>query len=979
MSRPIRILADRSKESSGAGELANLLPHSEFQCTDNRERVKKSVLSKYDVLAICGQSLKRFTRAELTSIQEFVETGGGLILAAEAPRFELDANQPVEKMAQNAVAGLFGAAFLSGDCKGAKADEGLNIRLPHDDLETHKHPSLGDAAPGLVTGGGGPIEPPQGAAILASHKGAGQPVAAAFDCGAGRVVMVGCSKFADERPATCRAIAQWLAGKRRRLEGLDKPVPDYIGPRGSIKRGDRFHVSYDQPCADLIDDVMSLLERLDAALKARFGDAWKPKTCFHLADTLAGAERWRHWASDTICAQAPEASRVCELLSPPFGTGDRWWQVCHAIPGVFTNASWRIHVMLEMLEELGYAEEAARCRERADRWIAEMDGRAATFDLARAYHWTDEPYPRGLALLREFEDAQGREPIRKLPTVVPEKDPNKHLPGNYAWPSDRAIYYLSLAAEKDLFPWFAERGMTVHPFPIVKPEARNVKSRMVARLNEALRDDSEALSSRMDAAMDLAGMAKHTQLKQDDWGTLCAALKLGKSGDARAARKLKKLFERAEPPIRAIAGVALADLGDASVGEELVSLARQFEPRFQLAAHYSLAKAGSGQADELALGNLTDAQGNLVGEVEVKYDGYIAMHCKVEGYKVNNIFSRPNLHGFTADGAFSVHEVHWAHTSPVWRRRGLSRCLMEKTVNHPAAMKCSCSELGTGTRNLAHPLYRSYGFIDVSVSEQCTCELPGRASGRLPAGVTFREYAEGDGAKSAALYREAHGAALNFDGLPHYELGPTTIAYLAEQDGKLVGAVAAYYASGDEAGFRVLVVREGDDRDKIADALLGCLHSALLEAGAKRVQHYHPPEHDYLRAALNRAGYVIKPTGGVWMMQVRHLAQFLNEIAPVIGKRLAKSDFKQWQGTIDLLGSRLQARIAVSKGKIKAQKPGAKPADIVLTCDDDTVTRIALGRETPFEAYLQIRLTIEPRVSEEITRLLEVVFPKVLV
>ena len=85
MSGIIRIIADRSRDSTGAMQFANLLPYAEFQSTGNRRPLRRSVLSKYDVLAICGQSLKKYTRLQLAMIREFVEAGGGLVLAASAP------------------------------------------------------------------------------------------------------------------------------------------------------------------------------------------------------------------------------------------------------------------------------------------------------------------------------------------------------------------------------------------------------------------------------------------------------------------------------------------------------------------------------------------------------------------------------------------------------------------------------------------------------------------------------------------------------------------------------------------------------------------------------------------------------------------------------------------------------------------------------------------------------------------------------
>ena len=100
MSGAIRILADRSKDSTGAAQFTNLLPYAEFQSTDNRWPLRRSLLRRYDVLAICGQSLKKYTRAQIAMIREFVEGGGGLALAASAPSFELEGIRSVEKMAQ---------------------------------------------------------------------------------------------------------------------------------------------------------------------------------------------------------------------------------------------------------------------------------------------------------------------------------------------------------------------------------------------------------------------------------------------------------------------------------------------------------------------------------------------------------------------------------------------------------------------------------------------------------------------------------------------------------------------------------------------------------------------------------------------------------------------------------------------------------------------------------------------------------------
>ena len=116
MSGQIRMLVDRSKDACIGDELVRMIPTAEFQTTDNRKRLNNEVLGPYDVLTICGQSLRRYTPAELGAVQQFVDAGGGLLLAADMGFFELEANAPADQLAQNQVAELFGARFLSADC-----------------------------------------------------------------------------------------------------------------------------------------------------------------------------------------------------------------------------------------------------------------------------------------------------------------------------------------------------------------------------------------------------------------------------------------------------------------------------------------------------------------------------------------------------------------------------------------------------------------------------------------------------------------------------------------------------------------------------------------------------------------------------------------------------------------------------------------------------------------------------------------------
>lgn len=1004
---PIRILADRSRDAREGMIFTDLKPSvaerpgERFACTDNRLPLTETLLAKYDVITICGSSLKSYSPDELSLVEGFVADGGGLLLAADAAAFEFEANQSVEAMAQNAVARLFGAEFLTADCEGAVAHGSLLLHRPFRLVSMRGHEAMGNHAIELIDADAahGPIRVPTGAAVLAEYKGGGEPVAAAWRAGKGRVVMCSSVGFAAERPFVCSALASWLAaGKRSGARGIEVPV--FVGRRGAVDRSGDVHLGVADACKERLDEARRLLDTLQAAAKERFGRAYQKPGYIEMNDSVTSSP-WQHWRTPDLGGQAPEASLARHIAVRLVQHGLKGVVTHGVLADVFSSATWETELVARLLEDTGYAAEAQRCGERADRWVAGMDRRQKTFDLAQAYLATDQQCPRGLVVLREFVTEFGDDIVRRLAEVVPDKDAHKHIPPTYAWGSDGGIYYLSVATGKDLFPWFSQRGYTVHPLPAVKPAAKNAKRRMLERLNEALRDEAEGLSARFAAANDLVSMGQEKdwlppgRKSADDLSKLCLGLKLSTEGDRRAGALLRGLFSGSKPaPVRAMAGVALADLGDASVADDLIALAREFEPRLQLLAGYALEKAGSERAAELSLLRITGPDGKRVGKLDVAFDGYIAMHGEVEGYRVNNNYSFPELRRFTGQASISCHDVHWVHTSTHWRRRGLSRLAFETAMNHPAAMKCSTSTLGTGTRNVAHRLYREFGFTDMTVQEQWRVDLPGAGRTDVPTGVSFRAVTDDDTPRVHAFAAQALA-----DALPPPEqsmigsLPPHGLGFIAERDGAVVGFAAATYGGGDEAYLETVVTpapptqnanagaakaKDKPQHVEIATCLLSLLQRAAYDAGAKRMVWRHGGENVIARQAAQRLGYSSERTQDVWMMQIRHLVQCLGEIAPAFEHRLAGSKFQGWEGAIDLLGSRLQGRINVAGGRVSASSIGARPADIVLQCDDDTLTRVVLGRETPFEAYLQTRLVIAPRVSSRVVELLETVFPKVL-
>ena len=296
MSAPIRILADRSRDAREGIIFTDLKPSvaerpgERFACTDNRLPLTETLLAEYDVITICGSSLKSYSPEELSLIEGFVADGGGLLLAADAAAFEFEANQSVEAMAQNAVARLFGAEFLTADCEGAVAHGSLLVYRPYRLVATHAHKATGNHAIELIDADAahGPIRVPARAAILAEYMRSAEPIAAAWRAGRGRVVMCGSVGFATERPFVSAAVASWLATGKRSGRG-EVEVPLLVGRRGAVDRTGDIHLGIADACKDRLDETRRLLETLQAAARERFGKAYQKPGYIELNDSLTSS------------------------------------------------------------------------------------------------------------------------------------------------------------------------------------------------------------------------------------------------------------------------------------------------------------------------------------------------------------------------------------------------------------------------------------------------------------------------------------------------------------------------------------------------------------------------------------------------------------------------------------------------------------------------------------------------------------------
>ena len=428
-----------------------------------------------------------------------------------------------------------------------------------------------------------------------------------------------------------------------------------------------------------------------------------------------------------------------------------------------------------------------------------------------------------------------------------------------------------------------------------------------------------------------------------------------------------------------MAALALIRRGDDTVAPLLAELARGQDYRFQLDAGYELERTGHEAASEFALTALRDQNGEPVGASKVRHRASLRVFNELEGYTTNEIWSHYGLFHFPENThVSSTMYVGWVGTHGPYRRKGLARETMRRVMDHPVTRRCSCKRLHTETDNVAHALYRSYGFVDIRIAREYEKKLEGPERVRPVEGVLVRSYAPGDENAMATLVNECASKQSHLGRFRAKRPPRNHMVKLAERKGELMGCAAASI-DRESAYIEHIYVKEGDDRLQIGGMLLAALHNELMSSGAKRIRWWRAEE-EFTGQLLHSLGYTSKRDDGVEMFGLVNLPQLFDEISSLLEARLERSEYKGWSGEIALIGVEHRAGLRIEDGKVHVA-PEPEPsgrAHIRLSTDDRTLTEIVVGRRTAFEAYLQLDLFSEPAMNRDLRGLTDVLFPKVV-
>ncbi|HUW83856.1 MAG TPA: hypothetical protein VMZ31_13795 [Phycisphaerae bacterium] len=984
---PVAVLVDRSRDACTGANLVCLRPDDVFRTTDSRVRLTAGRLAGYDILAICGNGTMPYTPAEKKAVQTFVRRGGSLLLAACSGAFEQKTGRPVDALAVNALARLFGFGFLSAsdlpaDVHGCCGFDRARLAL------TQAGKTVGLKLGEIGLGRPGPLTVPPGARVLMRAKRSGDPVIATARHGLGRVMA--CNDLglwgveSGWRPWTWSA-AHWLMpivpGRRTPAR---RPVECVWPASQRSKRGD-IVLHYSAATHRHADRVHRLVTQVLAEVFRIRRPAKPPKTWHIHLEPGVGA-----WPDRTMPEQEPswhvgvdasDASIVASLA----GLVAWVFFFPRDLPGlpVPMARGFALHV----LRRLGH-----------EKYAQQLEAACAggkRVDLGRAYSEADIP-KQSLRLWTDVAAEFGDDVLRKFARAVPRKDFGESIEHRVYSRFDLWAYYLARAVGERAYDWLESQGHTLRRIPLAPPNSDRLKAAQSRAVRKLLLDPTETASDRFDALCCLAGRLKRDKRSLDTCARLAkstrltlavpTAAHLAQAKDQRGIARLRRWLRHADSGLAAISALTLVfEAFDKRAADVLVKLAGKQDVRFQLSAGYALRLAGDRRADRFAFENLDGCR------MKVVQDGYVKAFSVVDGYETANTFCLPQFAPAGHGAYYSDYYVAWVHTDPHWRRRGLARLSFAAALDHRWHRTCAATSLHTGTRNVAHTLYRGWGLIDYTVHHTFHRKLHGEPNRRPPRGITIRRLTRSDLAAAGEMLNE-YVADRPHARIRLSQLPASAAAYGAFDGRRLVGLALASRQRGNAVLDHLAVAKLAEDerkddrkrRERTGEALLSALHKAMWRRQVKSIEtnRWLPRgtvDDSFTRSLLRHCGYGLRREGLVEQRRVNDLARYFTETADALEKRLAANAvFAGWTGSVWIDGQRLRACLRFRHGRVTVTSRRPTQPTLAICGDQTAVERIAMGLATPFEESLQTQVTISPMLNASTTDLLETLFPCVV-
>ena len=1008
----IRILVDTSRDNGWSNGLIHIEPDDVYQTTNNRDYLNAAVLKNYDVLTICSNTSLKYTEAELQLIREFVENGGGLLLASNTSRFERDVREPISELGVNHVASLFGARFLL--LPERHEERGINEnppRVPHGQgeidveaspLRSYRKKDLRLTDSEIVNGVGiddlglmhcGILDIPSDSSVFLEHSDIGEPVGACLHFGFGRVLLINAQLFSGENHLVSGRFIDWLGINRVSLTTGAQTIPDEIPIEEQVREDGKIRIIYTHFVEDRVDTCMAYAKKLHEEMLSKFPEGEKIEWQISLIRSdLIPAATTEYWLGPAMsvgaCVSPPRLAYALGFdASGLLVSGTPFGKAAYVMSDGF-----QFFFGIWAMKLLGFEGEATEMLSEFEQRFQENTKDEKMIDITKVY---DHPSHKRTWVLKALLEKYGDTLFIRFAELMSETqdDVDKNMPLTTFSYVDILIYYLSRVVGEDLFPWFEEIGTTVHPLPLLPNDSAAFVTEVCKRLNGIVSTTTADTSDRIDAIEGLLRIAAESEDgvseldSADRYERLIAAAKLLKGYDDRAVKVLEALtVETGDEGLAAIALLLLVRSGRAEgMLDRFVEIARHQDYKYQIETGYLLEKMLHPAAEGFSLERIGDENGDPVVTMEIEHNRDLNIDAIVEGHRAAIYRANPCMHHFPYNTHVPGVYIGWLHTVPNYRRRGLSQWIFDASMSHEFVRRYSCISLITGTDNTAHAMYRDFGFVDGLLEQAFTNTLRHEPVKEVE-GLVIRPYSHGDEVAMARVSNAFHEDQMERGRKRAVRQRPSEprLIYLAEKDGELLGYLQAGYSkSGTSAGISEFCLKPQPSEDEsfleeVGAALLSTLHNELVERECERISwsSQGEAEKNYVRKLFHNLGYTSVFTNWVWLFRIINLPMLLEELTPLLSKRLNESDaYKNWQGTIGIKSVEHQASLIISDGEIHVSAEISEGTAIHISTDDDTLTQFIWGVLTPYEAFLQNQLHVAPSVNRPVTGLLETLFP----
>lgn len=195
------------------------------------------------------------------------------------------------------------------------------------------------------------------------------------------------------------------------------------------------------------------------------------------------------------------------------------------------------------------------------------------------------------------------------------------------------------------------------------------------------------------------------------------------------------------------------------------------------------------------------------------------------------------------------------------------------------------------------------------------------------------------------------------------------------KQGQIVGYISSSYVKGRRLGrINEIIVDPHYDFETVARPLVDRVYNIFLEKGAA-VIHAASIRNPHYKQIFPKLGFFEVETDGVFMFTITHVAKFLDEITPIIIRRLKQ--VQDWNGWLQISCDEENRFFKKDNKNVKSFLWTNYNVDCKISLKAEVLANLLLGAINIQEARAKGMIRVETILNKnKVKNLLAVLFPK---